>query len=169
MKLRHLASILPLLLGATFVRAQDMGGSSSSTPAAAPADAPAAAAVPAAKPEKTALEKNMDKIAKTGRKLRAQVKDSTKNDSSLVLVGQIRDAATASLDETPELAADQPDADRAKFVASYQAKMKDFIADVDKLAAALKANDNATAATLYAQLGMDEKADHKEFRKPEDK
>ncbi len=71
---------------------------------------------------------------------------STKNDASLALLVTIHDAATAALNETPAFAADQAEADRPKFVSDYQAKMKEFIAAVDKVTADLTAGDNATAA-----------------------
>jgi cytochrome c556 len=152
MNLRLISSLLPLALiaSAPLLRAQDNpppGG-------------------PPAQEEKTALEKDMDQIGRAMRTLKKQISDSTKNDASIALVAKIHDAATAALDETPAKAQDLPEADRPKFIADYQAGMKAFIADVDKLTAALQAGDNATAATLFAQLGSDEKQDHKQFRKP---
>jgi len=63
----------------------------------------------------------------------------------------------------------QPAGEQAKFVANYQAKMKDFIANADKLEAALKAGDNAAAAKLCDALNDDQKAGHKEFRPPQKK
>jgi soluble cytochrome b562 len=155
--------ISTLLLALTFagplVRAQDSG-------------APAPAAAPAAAPdseEKTDLDKKMDIIGKAMRKLKAMVKDPASNTDSLALVAQIHDAATAALDMTPAKEKDLPDADQAKFHADYQAGMKDFISQVDQLSAALTANDNDTAAKLFAQLGQTERKDHKQFRKPENK
>jgi soluble cytochrome b562 len=159
MKLRPLASLLPLILGASLLHAQDM----------APAAAPAAAAPMdgAAKPKKTPLAKDMDKMNAAFRKLRAAVKDPAKNDDAIALVATMKDAAQASISETPAFTSAQPEADQAKFVADFQAKMKDFIADLDKVTDALKAGDNATAATLVAALGKDERDNHKVFRKPE--
>jgi len=132
---------------------------------AADASAPAPAAGP--KAPKTALEKDMDKISKANRTLQRQVSDATKNDASLALLATIHDAAMAASNETPQMAADQPDADRAAYVADYQAKMKEFIAAVDKVTADLQAGDNATAAVDAKKLPADEKTDHKKFRKPE--
>ena len=102
------------------------------------------------------------------RRLKKQIKDPTQNAVSLALVDTIRDAAGAASNETPAWTADQPEADRAKFVSDYQAEMKKLIDAVDQLSAALKANDNETAAKIYAQLQHLEKEGHKEFRKPED-
>ncbi len=158
MKSRYLASSLLLaLLAAPLAPAQD-----------APAAAPAPAA-PANKPKKTELAKDMDKINRAVRTLRKQINDASQNESSLALVATIHDAAVAADKETPAWTADQPQADQAKFVDDYHAKMKDFIGDVDKLTDALKAGDNAAAAKLFAGLGQDEKAGHKQFRKPEEK
>ncbi len=101
---------------------------------AAPAAAPAAPKAP-----KTALEKDMDKINRANRALQRQVSDATKNDASLALLVTIHDAAVAAKDETPAFAADQADADRAKFLSDYKSKMDEFIASVDKVTADLKA------------------------------
>ena len=136
---------------------------------APPADAPAGAPAAAPKAPKTALEKDMDKVNAALRKLRTSVKDATKNDTSLTYVSAIRDGLTAASNEIPAFAADQPEADRPKFIAGFQAKIKDTLGDVDKLEAALKANDNDGAAKLVAQLATDERAGHKTYRKPEDK
>ncbi len=157
MKIRLLASLLPLIIGATLVRAQD----------AQPAPAAPGAASAAAKPEKTPLAKDMGKIGKAFRKLRSQIADSTKNDSTLELLGTIHDAAVAAAQETPAKASDLSGDDLAKFNSDFQAKMKDFIAAVDKVSADIKAGDNATAATDLKKLGALERDDHKEFRRPE--
>ncbi len=160
MKLRPLASLLPLLLGVSLLHAQDPAPAAGPPAATAPADG-------AAKPKKTPLGKDMSKMNAAFRKLRASVKDPAKNDDSLALVATIKEAAEASIKETPAFTAAQPEADQAKFVADFQAKMKDFVADLDKVTDALKANDNATATTLVAALGKDERDGHKAFRKPE--
>jgi cytochrome c556 len=165
MKLRHLASLLPLILSAALVRAQDPAQPA----AAAPADASAPAPAAAPKAPKTPLAKDMGKINKAYRTLNKQIKDPTQNDASLALLVTIHDAAVAASNETPAFTADQAPADQAKFVSDYQAKMKDFISAVDKVTADLTAGDNATAAVDAKKLGMDERAGHKEFRKPEDK
>jgi hypothetical protein len=155
MKIRLLASLLPLVLGVTLVHAQDM-----SAPAQAPAAAPA-------KAPKTPLAKDMGKISKAYKALGKQIADSTKNDSSLELLATIRDAAVAASNEKPAFTADQAEADQPKFIADYQAKMKDFLGAVDKVVADLKAGDNATAAVDAKKLAMEERQGHKAFRKPE--
>lgn len=57
-----------------------------------------------------------------------------------------------------------PEADREKFVADYMAKMKDFLAEVQKLEIALQAGKNDEAATILARLGTMQKEGHREFR-----
>ncbi len=146
------------MLGVALAHAQD----AQTAPAA-----PAADAAPKPKAPKTALAKDMDKINKANRALGKQISDATKNDSSLELLATIHDAAVAASDEKPAFTADQPEADQAKFVADYQAKMKEFLGAVDKVIADVKAGDNATAAVDAKKLGMEERQGHKSFRKPE--
>jgi soluble cytochrome b562 len=131
------------------------------------AQAPAAPATPAAADHKetTELGGKMGAIGKAFKKLRGQINDASKNEDSLKLVATIRENAEAALKYTPEKAADLPAADQAKFKADYAEHMKAFAADVDKLDAALKAGDNATAAKLVDTLNNDQKEGHKEFRK----
>jgi cytochrome c556 len=117
--------------------------------------------------EKTPLEKQMDRIRKSMRSLRSQIDDPAKNDSSLLFVATVHDAATTALNLTPAKADDFSGADRDLFIAHFQAAMKEFIAAVDRLTAALNANDNAEAAKIYKELPGLEKKDHKEFRRPE--
>jgi hypothetical protein len=139
--------------------------------APAPAPAPAAPTAPAAGKDDgdTELGDKMDKVSSAYKKLRKSIPDATQNEASLKQVAIIHDAATDALNLTPAKAADLPEADRAKFVADFQAEMKKFIGKVDDLAAALKANDNAGAQKIFDDMGQQEKDDHKEFRKPKPK
>lgn len=119
--------------------------------------------------EDTALGKQMKKMGKAFRQLGKQITDASKNEDSLALVATMHAAAEKSLQYKPEKTADLPEADQAKFVADYQAGIKALIADLDKLAAALKANDNAAAAGILRDVKADQKDGHKEFRKEHDK
>jgi len=167
MKLRLSLSFLPLIALAGVAPAL-RADAPPAPPAAAPAMAPAAPAIPAAPEEKTDLEKQMDVIGKSARALKKQIKDSTQNDTSLELVAKIRAAATASLTLIPAKAADLSGPDRDKFIASYQAGLRQFIDGVDTLAGALTAGDNVAAFKDLSRLFTLEKQDHKQFRKPED-
>jgi len=105
---------------------------------------------------------------KAFRQLKKQAGDASQNASSLALVVTMEKAATAAAALTPEKAADLPEKDRAAFEAAYKAKMEKFGASLAKVEAALKAGDNATAAKLVADHGAQERAGHKDFRKPQD-
>ncbi len=118
------------------------------------------------KDPETELGKQMDKMGGPFRALRRQANDATKNADSLTKVATLKAAAEASLKHEPAYKAKQPAAEQAKFVANYQAKMKEFIGNIAKLEAAFKANDNAAAAKLVEQLAADQKAGHTDFRPP---
>ena len=156
MSIRSLASLLSLILAVATATAR-----ADDAPAATPA-APAHG-----KKEHTPLEKQMSRIRKSMRALHSQIGDPAKNPSSIDLVATIHDAATTSLDLTPAKASDFTGVERDTFIAHYRSAMKDFIASVDSLTAALKANDNAAAEKIYKELPSEEKKDHKAFRRPE--
>jgi hypothetical protein len=130
-----------------------------------------------AKEDQTELGAKMEKISGAYRKLSkvdpttklAQAADPAKNDDSLAQVAIMKENAEAALKLEPVKKKDLPEADQAKFVADYQAKMKEFIASVGKLEAALKANDNATAAKLLDELKTERNDDHKAFEKQKKK
>jgi len=122
----------------------------------------------AAEPE-TELGNKMDKMGSAFRALRRQAADATKNADSLAKIAVIKENAIASMKLDPVKKKDLPAADQKKFVGDYQAKMKDFIALVEKVEAAFKANNNAEAEKLIGQMADAQKAGHKEFQKKKDK
>ena len=122
---------------------------------------------PAYAHEETELEGKMDALNGAFRKLRRQIQDATKNAESLKLVEEIRRAADEGAKLIPAKAAELAEAERAKFIADYQGKMKAFGAKVTELEAALKADKNEEAAKILAALSAMQKEGHKEFRKPE--
>src|SRR4051794_23641519 len=91
----------------------------------------------APKEDQTELGDKMEKLNNAYRKLGRQVSDATKNEDSLAQVAIIKESAMAALKLEPAKKKELPEADQAKFVADYQAKMKEFNATVDKLQAAL--------------------------------
>ena len=119
--------------------------------------------------EETELEGKMEKMGKAWKQLKRQVKDVSKNAESLELVATIRAASEEASKLTPAMAADIPAADRAKFVADYQAGVKKLIVELGKLEAALKADKNDEAVKLVADIGALQKAGHKEFKRPDEK
>lgn len=122
----------------------------------------------AAEPE-TELGNKMDKMGSAFRALRRQAADATKNADSLAKIAVIKENAIASLKLDPAKKKDMPAGEQKKFVADYQAKMKEFIALVEKVEAAFKANNNAEAEKLIGQMADAQKAGHKAFQKKKDK
>jgi len=119
--------------------------------------------------EETELEGKMEKMGKAWKQLKRQVKDVSKNAESLELVATIRAASEEASKLTPAMAADIPAADRAKFVADYQAGVKKLIGALGQLETALKADKNDEAVKLVADIGALQKAGHKEFKRPDEK
>ena len=111
----------------------------------------------------------MDVMGTAFRKLKRQVTDATQNAASLQLVATIRLGAEEAVKLVPAKAADVPAAERAKFVADYQVKMKDLLTTLEKLEVALRADKNDEAARLVAELGLMQKAGHKTFKRPDEK
>lgn len=114
--------------------------------------------------EETELDHKMEDMNGAFRKLRRQISDASSNASSLELVAKLRKASEESVALIPAKAARVPEADREKFVADYQAKMKEFIAEVDKLKTALEAGKNDEAAAILNKLNSLQKSGHREFR-----
>jgi cytochrome c556 len=119
--------------------------------------------------DQTELGDHMEKIGGAFRALRKQISDPAKNEDSLKRLGVIRENAQAALTLEPAKKADIPADQQAKFVNDFHAKMKGFIADVDKLEAAVKAGNNEEAAKLLQVLGQDQKDGHHEFQKKKKK
>ena len=138
-----------------------------SQPAEGGADAPPPKAGKKKDREDTELEKKMEKMNGAFRKLKKQVADPANNATSLDLVATMQACAADATKLVPAKAADLPEADRAKFVSSYQEKMKGFQDELVKLTALLKDNKNEEASKLVAALGQMQKDDHKEFRRPQ--
>ena len=122
---------------------------------------------PPQKDEDTELGKTMGKLNGAWRKIRKQAADAASNAASLEQVAIVKAAAEKALTLTPAKVADVPAADQAKFVADFQAQMKDFIVLADQLAAAFTANDNAAAQALIQKMGAAQKEGHKNFKRPD--
>lgn len=126
-------------------------------------------ALHAADKDETELGNHMDKMNGAFRKLRKQVNDVAQNAESLKLVATIKEEAAASAKLEPAKKSEIPAAEQAKFVADYQAKMKEFNGKVAALEAALKANKNDEAAKLVDELAAAQKQGHKNFKKQDKK
>jgi len=131
-------------------------------------EAKPAATPPAEKPE-TELEKTMSKMNKAWREVRKEDKEGKLTPATAVLVATMNECAHVALKLTPEMEADKPAADRAKFHADYQAQMKKLIEALGQLEATLKANDSAGASKLIAEIKDIQQSGHKDFKKPDEK
>lgn len=128
-----------------------------------------AAAPKAAAKEETELDRVMERMNKAYRKVRQQVSDATKNADTLAQVAIMKETAEASLKLEPAKKADLPAGEQAKFVADYQARMKDTIALFTKLEEALKAGNNEEAAKLFGSVRDAQKKGHTDFKRQEKK
>jgi soluble cytochrome b562 len=114
--------------------------------------------------EKTPLGKKMAAINTAFKAVGRQVEDPTKNANTLEQLATIETNAKAALALEPEKKAKVPAAEQAKFVAGYQAGIKEFLVTVDKMRTALKAGKNAEAATIYDEMKGQQREGHKEYR-----
>jgi soluble cytochrome b562 len=154
MKLRHLLFAFgSLLLVAPGLRADPKTEKEAAKPAKSDED-------------QTELGDKMDKMNGAFRKLKKQLPDPASNASSLEQVAILRQYAEEAIKLTPAKAADIPEANRAKFVADYQAGMKKTLELIGNLEAALKANKNDEAQKVFAELGAAQKEGHKQFKRP---
>ena len=117
-----------------------------------------------AKEDQTELGARMEKMGAAFRKLRALVKDPTKNADSLAQVAILKENATEALKFDPKKKMIIPAGDQAKWISDYQAKLKTVIGHIDQLEAALKAGKNDEAEALYTTIGNEQKEGHTEYK-----
>ena len=129
----------------------------------------AAPVMQAADKDETVLGGHMDKMGGAFRKLKRQAPDATKNADSLTLVATIKTSAESALAFKPEITAEKPAADQAKFVEGYKTEMKKMLELVGKLEAALKAGKNDEAVKLITSLEEQRNSSHKEYKKQKPK
>lgn len=111
------------------------------------------------------LEKAMSGIGKAYKALGRQIKDASKNESSLALVAEMQKQTVVAKGIVPDTIAEAPAADRAKMVVIYRKLMGQTLkAEVD-LEANLLDGDNAKAAETLAELKKLMGDGHKQFRK----
>jgi soluble cytochrome b562 len=115
------------------------------------------------KKDQSELGAKMDNMRKSFSSLNKQSDDATKNEDSLAKLATIRQNAEASLKLEPPYKAQVPADQQAKYMADYQAKMKELIAEIGKAEAAFKANNNADAKAALAKMGAIQKQGHKAF------
>ncbi|MCA2985407.1 MAG: cytochrome b562 [Gemmatimonas sp.] len=113
---------------------------------------------------KTLLGKKMAAMNTAFKAVGRQVEDPAKNASTLEQIAIIETNAKASLTLEPEKKAKVPTGEQAKFVSDYQAEMKQLLATVEKLKAAVKAGNNAEAVKIVDDMKAAQRQGHREFR-----
>lgn len=121
------------------------------------------------KEDHTELGDKMEKLNGAYRKLPKLVADAAQKDDALKQIAIIKESAVAAAKLEPAKLKEVPAADQAKFMADYQAKMKEFLATIDKLEAAVKSGDTAGATKIVDDMKMERNEGHKAFKKAEKK
>lgn len=153
LKLPSLAALLAPLACLAFVPNQTRTHTSQDP-------APAAAA----KADEPSLEQRM----KAMKRAFGKVKDYAAKDEGaapLAEVDALLQNALAARNMVPELAADIPEAERAKWLAAYKQGMRDTVRSLLALEEALEAGDKAKVKELAEALGKQQKEGHKQFKK----
>ncbi len=114
--------------------------------------------------EKTPLGKKMSAMNTAFKAVGRQLDDASKNANTLEQLATIETNAKAALTLEPEKKGKVPAGDQAKFMAGYQAGMKDLIATVQKLQTAIKAGKNTDAVAIYDEMKNQQREGHKEYR-----
>lgn len=118
--------------------------------------------------EKTPLGEEMSAMNKAWRQVKKDVKDPTKNEDTVKLVGQVMQTALNSADMIPILAEDLPQDKQAAFLKAYQEEMEELIKDLAILQTFLEAGDNNMAQKLIKEIDDQKKKGHKEFKPKDD-
>jgi soluble cytochrome b562 len=105
----------------------------------------------------------MDKMRTANQGLGAQLADASKNADSLARLATIKTQAAEAKKHEPVRAAEAED--KAAFMTNYRSDMDKFIAQIEKVEAALKANNNAEAEKLFNEAANTQKAGHKSYKK----
>jgi len=113
----------------------------------------------------TALDDAMEEMNMAYRRLTRQIGNPARNANSLEQVALLRKHSVEATKLDPQKTADLPEAERAKFVAAYQAGMKEFVEQVDKLKVALEANKNDEARDILQAMKKSQEDGHNEFRR----
>lgn len=111
----------------------------------------------------TELAKQMEVIEEAMKKLRRTLKQADQNAQSLEIVTQMQQAAVASKAQPPAMAADMPEAERAKFVQDYRKDMAKFIVVMCDMEVALLDGDNKKAEEHYKALSKWEDDGHEKY------
>lgn len=121
--------------------------------------APAAAAAADNRPQAA-----MQAMSQAYRTLNGQIKDATKNASSLELLGKFETAALEAKGQVPPTIAALPEAERPAKLAAYKAEMLKLLRQCLDAEEALLANDNTKAGEIVTALAATQREGHTAFR-----
>lgn len=107
----------------------------------------------------------MEKISSAWRITKRKISNPAENADTLAKLAIVKENMVASAKLEPDLKKTKPAAEQAKFVADYQAKMKEEIKKIDEIIALVKAGKNDEAAKLVSVVDQDQKDAHKKFKK----
>lgn len=117
----------------------------------------------------TELGGKMEKISSAWHIAKRKISNPADNDETLAKLAIVKENMVAATKLEPDFKKAKPAAEQAKFVADYQAKMKEEIKKVDEIIALVKAGKNEEAAKLVGVVDQDYKDAHKKFKKPSKK
>jgi soluble cytochrome b562 len=115
--------------------------------------------------KETEIQKHMEVIEASMKKLRRSLPKSEQNADSLKQVAEIQKAAKACVDLAPAMAANMPAGEKDKFVAAYKKDMEAFIGEVGKLEQAVKDGKNEQAVEIHKKLKELEETGHEKYNK----
>jgi len=115
--------------------------------------------------KETELQKHMEVIEASMKKLRRSLPKSDQNAESLKQIAEIQKAAKACVDLAPAMAATVPAGEKDKFVAAYKKDMEAFIGEVGKLETAVKDGKNDEAVEIHKKLKELEETGHEKYNK----
>lgn len=107
---------------------------------------------------------DMTAMGRAYRTLGQQIKDATKNESSLQILAQLETSSISAKGAIPPTISALPEADRAAKLADYKKEMIKLIRQELDAEEALLANDNDKAATAVAAMMATENEGHQAYR-----
>jgi hypothetical protein len=113
------------------------------------------------------LEREMETMGRAFKRLQAQIKDKTQNESSLAQITIFEQSALACKGAVPPAVAKLGEQERAKQLHDYRNMMVNLLQQALDLEEQLLAGDNTKAADTLATMDEIQKQGHKEFRPAE--
>jgi hypothetical protein len=110
------------------------------------------------------LHEEMEAMGKAFKKIRSQVSDPTKNESTLQLVNELERHTLAAKSMTPRGAATRPTDERAKYLADFRVDLANVLRGELELEEALVDNKNDKAAESVQSIADMMSQGHKAFR-----